>query len=556
MFNNDFKNLGKSSLAEAAKTAMQDGDLRRQAETHVNEEFGVYSRNAVVREHLAAYDARLEEAYKCMKEGRPLDPVGKEDGDVDNDGDKDKSDKYLLKRRAAIGKAMGKRNMEEGAMDAGSMEGSKSVTKSAPKEDPSTPKSYPGAASSVAAGQRVSNAKASVTPIKEEKTGLVTAGKVKKKLVGSEPRHANPGAIKSPAPGIQPIKEAWKSFKAEKKALKEAKKCMKEDFYGSYDYSNLNESYASFIAEAINTYGLSEEHPVATVENLETFNEAYIAAVLSEAEKCECEKAEKYEKKAEKHKKKMKELKKAKKAVENEVEDKDELKEAVYSFKAARAGKNLGKKGPGTGFKNVAQKAAKQYGSKKRGEAVAGRVLANIRAKHMKEESIEEVVSAAALKSSGLSLRDYMNKQQGKTRVDSPSAKSSTVSSPSSSSSPQGAPGLSHAGGSKFGSSMTDTSRWADPGKRDYTSSNQGAVKSTTPAPSATPADNTKATQWHAPMAKLPSDVPMKDVNTGAPTKTQGPPMPTSNAPKKEAGALPKTMAESVQVGDNKYRIV
>ena len=42
----------------------------------------------------------------AMSEG--LDPVGKEDGDVDNDGDKDSSDKYLLKRRKAIAKAMKK----------------------------------------------------------------------------------------------------------------------------------------------------------------------------------------------------------------------------------------------------------------------------------------------------------------------------------------------------------------------------------------------------------------------------------------------------------------
>jgi hypothetical protein len=35
-----------------------------------------------------------------------LDPVGKEDGDIDNDGDVDKSDKYLNKRRKAIGKAI------------------------------------------------------------------------------------------------------------------------------------------------------------------------------------------------------------------------------------------------------------------------------------------------------------------------------------------------------------------------------------------------------------------------------------------------------------------
>jgi len=37
-----------------------------------------------------------------------LDPVGKEDGDIDNDGDKDSSDKYLAKRRKAIGKAISK----------------------------------------------------------------------------------------------------------------------------------------------------------------------------------------------------------------------------------------------------------------------------------------------------------------------------------------------------------------------------------------------------------------------------------------------------------------
>jgi len=40
------------------------------------------------------------------KGGGKLDPVGKEDSDVDNDGDVDKSDKYLLKRRKAIGSAI------------------------------------------------------------------------------------------------------------------------------------------------------------------------------------------------------------------------------------------------------------------------------------------------------------------------------------------------------------------------------------------------------------------------------------------------------------------
>ena len=38
-----------------------------------------------------------------------LDPVGKEDSDIDNDGDTDSSDKYLHKRRKAIGKAISKK---------------------------------------------------------------------------------------------------------------------------------------------------------------------------------------------------------------------------------------------------------------------------------------------------------------------------------------------------------------------------------------------------------------------------------------------------------------
>ena len=41
-------------------------------------------------------------------EEKKLDPVGQEDADIDNDGDVDSSDKYLKKRRKAIGKAIKK----------------------------------------------------------------------------------------------------------------------------------------------------------------------------------------------------------------------------------------------------------------------------------------------------------------------------------------------------------------------------------------------------------------------------------------------------------------
>ena len=47
-----------------------------------------------------------EQRYK-IPEG--MDAVGKEDKDIDNDGDHDSTDKYLLKRRKAIGKAIAKK---------------------------------------------------------------------------------------------------------------------------------------------------------------------------------------------------------------------------------------------------------------------------------------------------------------------------------------------------------------------------------------------------------------------------------------------------------------
>jgi len=106
MFENKFNSKKADPLVEAAKTAMQDGDLRRQAVAAVNEEFGVYNRNAVVRENLAAYDARIEEAYKCMKEGKPLTPAQDRELDVHDDDKIDGKDFAILRAR--------KKKMEEG----------------------------------------------------------------------------------------------------------------------------------------------------------------------------------------------------------------------------------------------------------------------------------------------------------------------------------------------------------------------------------------------------------------------------------------------------------
>ena len=61
---------------------------------------------------------RLADAAKSIMKGdeveeKKLDPVGKADADIDNDGDVDSSDEYLKKRRAAISKAIKDQEKEE-----------------------------------------------------------------------------------------------------------------------------------------------------------------------------------------------------------------------------------------------------------------------------------------------------------------------------------------------------------------------------------------------------------------------------------------------------------
>ena len=68
------------------------------------------------------------------------------------------------------------------------------------------------------------------------------------------------------------------------------------------------------------------------------------------------------------------------------VKDK-ELDEASYSAKSARAGKDIGK--PGKAFGKIAKDAAERYGSKEKGEKVAGAVLKKLRAK-TNEADMEE----------------------------------------------------------------------------------------------------------------------------------------------------------------------
>ena len=63
------------------------------------------SEQDAARERILAKTKAKREAMKT----EALDPVGQEDSDIDNDGDSDKTDKYLHNRRKAIGKAIAKK---------------------------------------------------------------------------------------------------------------------------------------------------------------------------------------------------------------------------------------------------------------------------------------------------------------------------------------------------------------------------------------------------------------------------------------------------------------
>ena len=79
-----------------------DGIRDKKVRDRAREAFGLsqFSDDQMDRDRqLGGYGDDVDEA---------LDPVGKEDGDIDNDGDEDDTDKYLMNRRKAIAKAMKK----------------------------------------------------------------------------------------------------------------------------------------------------------------------------------------------------------------------------------------------------------------------------------------------------------------------------------------------------------------------------------------------------------------------------------------------------------------
>lgn len=59
----------------------------------------------------------IRQEIKNVLKQEDLDPVGKEDSDINNDGKVDKTDKYLLNRRKAVAKAVKKEDLDIGHQD-------------------------------------------------------------------------------------------------------------------------------------------------------------------------------------------------------------------------------------------------------------------------------------------------------------------------------------------------------------------------------------------------------------------------------------------------------
>jgi hypothetical protein len=221
-----------------------------------------------------------------------------------------------------------------------SVQGSGDVTKSAPKEDPSTPKSYPGAASSLTPGNPTTQRMQNV--VKEDEQ----IDEVSKKAAIS----------------------AYREKEAQERDTSKLHGLIKRKF-GKKTAHNAER------AGAQSSVGLVRRGEDRGKEDSIARDRRHPTDRMTKSGKV--------------HKQDTATLKgNIKRRLGSHTKPghlpEETVNEAAYSAKAARAGKDIGK--PGKSFKMIAKKAGERYGSEERGKKVAGAILAKIRAKHMKED--------------------------------------------------------------------------------------------------------------------------------------------------------------------------
>jgi hypothetical protein len=93
---NPLNDISKVYLEQISESSHLETDMKKRGEEN-EKAIEDMKKTKAHKDMVAAARKKFDEA---------LDPVGKEDSDIDNDGDSDKSDKYLHNRRKAIGKAI------------------------------------------------------------------------------------------------------------------------------------------------------------------------------------------------------------------------------------------------------------------------------------------------------------------------------------------------------------------------------------------------------------------------------------------------------------------
>ncbi len=344
MFNNKF--LKHDPLLEAVKSAQMEGEYRRQAEAIVNEEFGVYSRKAVIRENLAAYDAALEETYKCMKEGdveNIMNPnsnwAKKQAADKSNPFNEPTPDPTKVAPNIMMKGAGGDgtRSMVDKV---------KSLFKEGKPNDGNLANNYP--------------------PYDKVTRGDVVAGALGKDQMGGKKKKMEEEQIDEMRD--RPKKDDVNRRKRDAVAMK----------LGHNNPEGRNNNYNAPVSmlkhgRKLMKQGVTREETDYSAQDR--------APVTKSAPKEDPSTPKSYPGAASSltaGNPTSQRMSNAKAAV-------SPIKEAAYSAKAARAGKDIGK--PGKNFEKIAKKAGEKYGSKERGEKVAGAVLKAIRAKHVKEDS-------------------------------------------------------------------------------------------------------------------------------------------------------------------------
>jgi hypothetical protein len=647
MFNNRFNSTKKDPLVEAVQSAMQDGEIRRQAVAYVNEAFGVYNRNAVVREDLAEYDAAIEEAYNCMKEGEKKDEKKEDKPKADYSKMREKmvgKGKDLETTRKIVGEGndgnlannyppydkVTRGDVIAGATGKDQMGGKKKKMEEEQIDEISKKLALKAMKKSDERGEEEYDRDMTDDRLSDPKTHWDRAkrlrGHMKRKFGnktiktggtdnlspksyeqgGGERRRADK-LKKGPRAGMISARHRDKLKHNIKYSLgKHKKPNLPEETQIDEIKVSTADSYLSKRTEQARKGLLPGDHNPTSKTELKNMRNAAERTDKDYYKKRGFKKMEEGTAEAETSMNVTRDNRPSTPAQTNaatsgpSAADKAALtskiktmKEAVYSAKAARAGKDIGK--PGKEFKKIAAKAGEKYGSEERGKKVAGAILKRIRAKHMKEENLEELSAFgkafAAAKGQNFTFggKQYSGAMKGQT------------GSSSSSSGPQSNAGLRGATG--FPSRNISTSK-AEPNPRLGSSSSSGpqdnpglrgsSMPQTPKAP--TPADRWNASKSSAPTsAPAPTGGPARDVgmtgkaggekgvtsgstvsldrpgNVGASTPSSPPEQsraaPGTFAARSAAGEMKAdaasagvkklmSMNESVQVGANRYRIV